>query len=222
MTTCTSPPRKFHFGLTVADLDRAVEHYRVLLGAAPVVHSRDFAKFDVDDPPIVLSLAPGAAAPGGALNHVGFRVADSAALMQVEERLQSHGITTEREEGVACCYSRQTKFWVSDADRNLWEIYTVHEDLDYAGFGGEGSCGHLPHDRPEVACFVMYRGPLAKVKDDAGREFPRGQRVEVDGATWRMFRTPPFDEHFNCLSSSAGTVQLANVEFHPARQGAPL
>src|SRR5262249_12315173 len=30
--------------------------------------------------------------------------------------------------------SRQTKFWVTDPDRTLWEIYTLHEDIDHSGF----------------------------------------------------------------------------------------
>ena len=31
---------------------------------------------------------------------------------------------------MACCYARQTKFWVTDPDRALWEIYVFHEDLE--------------------------------------------------------------------------------------------
>ena len=36
---------------------------------------------------------------------------------------------TQREDGVECCYARQTKFWISDPDRALWEIYVFHEDI---------------------------------------------------------------------------------------------
>jgi hypothetical protein len=35
---------------------------------------------------------------------------------------------------VECCYARQTKFWVTDPDRVLWEVYTLHEDIDHSGF----------------------------------------------------------------------------------------
>ncbi len=31
--------RKFHFGLTVSDLSRSVDFYRILLGAEPVKHA---------------------------------------------------------------------------------------------------------------------------------------------------------------------------------------
>ncbi|MFO1002369.1 MAG: ArsI/CadI family heavy metal resistance metalloenzyme [Planctomycetaceae bacterium] len=130
--------RKFHFGLTVSDLNRSVEFYRILFGVDPVKHFDDYAKFDVVDPPVVLALHPGKFSTSGALNHVGFRVTNSAAIVTVQERLERSGIPTTREEGVECCYALQTKFWVPDPDGNLWEVYTLHEDLDHSGFGGDG------------------------------------------------------------------------------------
>ena len=72
--------------------------------------------------------------PGGALNHLGLRLPDSAALVEVQRRLEEPGIATQRQEGVECCYARQTKFWVTDPDRVLWEVYTLHEDIDHSGF----------------------------------------------------------------------------------------
>jgi len=36
---------------------------------------------------------------------------------------------------VECCYARQTKFWVADPDRMLWEVYVFHEDIDERGDG---------------------------------------------------------------------------------------
>lgn len=139
MTQISTTARKFHFGLNVTDLDRSVEFYRVLFGVPPLKHFADYAKFEVADPPLVLALHPNPQTPGGALNHVGFRVKSSDALVTVQHRLELAGIRTQREDGVECCYARQTKFWVPDADRNLWEIYTLEEDLDHSGFGGDGA-----------------------------------------------------------------------------------
>src|SRR5262245_32459195 len=93
-STAASPAKRFHFGLTVSNLDRSVEFYRILLGAEPRKHFADYAKFDVADPPVVLALHPGKFATSGALNHVGFRLADSAALVRVQERLELSGIRT--------------------------------------------------------------------------------------------------------------------------------
>jgi hypothetical protein len=65
----------------------------------------------------------------------------------VQRRLEEAGIATQRQEGVECCYARQTKFWVNDPDRTLWEIYTLHEDLDHSGFDDPP----LPAEPPAVA-----------------------------------------------------------------------
>jgi SAM-dependent methyltransferase len=83
----------------------------------------------------VLSLEPTQRAVGGPLNHLGFRLADSKALVDMQRRLEMAGIRSQREEGVECCYARQTKFWVTDPDNTLWEVYTLDEDIEHRGIG---------------------------------------------------------------------------------------
>jgi catechol 2,3-dioxygenase-like lactoylglutathione lyase family enzyme len=125
--------RKFHASLNVTDLNRSVEFYRVLLGSEPAKVRADYAKFDLAEPPLVLSLIPGRPGSGGNLNHVGLRVRSAEELVEIQRRLEAAGLHTEREEGVECCYARQTKFWVTDPDRALWEIYIFHDDIDDHG-----------------------------------------------------------------------------------------
>lgn len=122
---------KFHTSLNVSDLTRSIAFYRVLLGTEPAKVRQDYAKFELTEPALILSLIPGK--PGGNLNHVGLRVRTADELVEVQRRLEAAGIVTRREEGVECCYARQTKFWVSDPDRLLWEIYILHEDIDERG-----------------------------------------------------------------------------------------
>jgi SAM-dependent methyltransferase len=119
----------------VSELNRAVSFYRILFGVEPAKLRSDYAKFELDDPPLVLSLEPTPRAIGGPLNHVGFRLPDSATLVAMQERLERAGIRSSREEGVECCYARQTKFWVTDPDKTLWELYTLEGDLDHRGAG---------------------------------------------------------------------------------------
>jgi catechol 2,3-dioxygenase-like lactoylglutathione lyase family enzyme len=125
---------RFHMGLHTSDLNRAVQFYRVLFGTEPAKHYDDYAKFELDQPPLVLALYPSPQEAGGTLNHVGLRLPDSAMLVEVQRRLEEHGIATQRQEEVECCYALQTKFWVTDPDRVLWEVYTLHEDIDHSGF----------------------------------------------------------------------------------------
>lgn len=130
-----APAIRFHLSLNVADLERSVAFYRILFGREPAKCRNDYAKFELDDPPLVLSLEPRSNGGGGVLNHLGFRMPDSAALVAVQMRLEKAGIRTRREEGVECCYARQTKFWVLDPEQTLWEIYTLDEDLQHRGVG---------------------------------------------------------------------------------------
>lgn len=124
---------KFHISLNASDLDRSIAFYRVLFGTEPAKVREDYAKFELAEPPLVLSLIPGGI--GGNVNHAGLRVRNADELVDIQRRLESAGITSQREEGVECCYARQTKFWVADPDRMLWEVYVFHKDIDERGDG---------------------------------------------------------------------------------------
>ncbi len=126
----------FHLSLNVADLDRSVDFFRRLFDLEPAKQHDDYAKFEVAAPPLVLSLEPNEASAGARLNHLGIRLPNAEQLVALQRRLEMAGIACQREEGVACCYSRQTKFWVADPDGNPWEIYTLEADLDCRGLGG--------------------------------------------------------------------------------------
>jgi catechol 2,3-dioxygenase-like lactoylglutathione lyase family enzyme len=124
---------KFHASLNVTELSRSVAFYRVLLGTEPAKIRPDYAKFDLAEPPLVLSLIPGRPGAGGNLNHVGLRVRNAEELVEIQRRLEAAGLHSEREDGVECCYARQTKFWITDPDGTLWEIYVFHDDIDDHG-----------------------------------------------------------------------------------------
>src|SRR5688572_6458198 len=91
--------RKFHASLNVSDLDRAIAFYRVLLGVEPAKVRADYAKFDLAEPPLVLSLIPGRPGPGGHLSHAGLRVRNAEELVEIQHRLEAAGMPTQREDG---------------------------------------------------------------------------------------------------------------------------
>ncbi len=129
-TLAAESPVKFHASLNVSDLAASVAFYRRLLGVDPAKHLADYAKFELESPPLVLSLIPGRTLRGGNLNHLGLRVPDVAAVHDFQLRVESAGIRTQREDGVECCHATQTKFWVEDPDGAVWEIYVLHADTD--------------------------------------------------------------------------------------------
>jgi catechol 2,3-dioxygenase-like lactoylglutathione lyase family enzyme len=128
---------KFHVSLNVGDLPRSLAFYRALLGDGPVKAFADYAKFEIDEPPLVLSLKPHAARMGGPLNHLGLRVRTTEELLAIQRRLEEAGYRPSRQDDVRCCYAHQTKFWVADPDETLWEVYLLHADFDRWGEGSK-------------------------------------------------------------------------------------
>lgn len=126
---------RFHLSLNVSDLGKSVAFFRTLFGLEPAKLRPDYAKFETDSPPLVLSLEPTPRAAGGPLNHVGIRMPDSKSLVAVQARLEAAGVRCQREDGVECCYAKQTKFWLHDPDGTLWEMYTLDEDISHRGDG---------------------------------------------------------------------------------------
>lgn len=122
-----------HVSLNVSDLDQAVAFYRQFLGIEPARHEKDYAKFELADPPLVLSLEPVYHRTTDSFNHLGIRLPEKNEVLAAHARLREAGLVDDCEEDVECCYSRQTKFWALDPDRNLWEVYALSGDLSHRG-----------------------------------------------------------------------------------------
>ncbi len=120
---------KFHASLNVSNLPRSIAFYTALFGANPVKLYADYAKFEVDTPPLVLSLKPKRACAGGPLNHLGLRVVTVEQLRAIQERLKLVGARIGQQDDVKCCYALQSKIWVTDPDQTMWEIYVLHDDV---------------------------------------------------------------------------------------------
>src|SRR5688572_20189258 len=82
---------KFHASLNVSDLNRSVTFYAALLGQPPVKHYPDYAKFEIENPALVLSLKPKPACAGGPLNHLGLRLTNLDHLRAIQARLTAVG-----------------------------------------------------------------------------------------------------------------------------------
>ena len=72
------------------------------------------------------------------------------ALVAMQSRLELAGIRSTREEGVECCYAKQTKFWVTDPDGTLWEVYTLEGDIDHRG-AGQSVDAMVANGKPVIA-----------------------------------------------------------------------
>jgi catechol 2,3-dioxygenase-like lactoylglutathione lyase family enzyme len=123
---------KPHLAITVSDVDRSVPFYKALLDSEPAKLRPGYAKFEPDDPGIVLTLVQGERGGGlGAFNHGGIKVSSTDAVLAVRLRLTTAGLAAFDEMDTECCYARQDKIWVHDPDGTPWEVFTVLEDVEH-------------------------------------------------------------------------------------------
>jgi catechol 2,3-dioxygenase-like lactoylglutathione lyase family enzyme len=119
---------KAHLALNVHNVERSIEFYKKLLGLEPAKVRTGYAKFDVQNPPLNLTLNEHRFAERGALSHLGIQVASTADVLAIRERWAEAGLLTRDEMQTSCCYALQDKTWVRDPDGNEWEVFVVLED----------------------------------------------------------------------------------------------
>ncbi len=119
---------KAHLALNVHNVERSIEFYKKLLGIEPVKVRTGYAKFDVQNPPLNLTLNENSFTERGALSHLGIQVAATNDVIAMREKWSEAGLLTRDEMQTSCCYALQDKTWVKDPDGNEWEVFVVLED----------------------------------------------------------------------------------------------
>lgn len=121
-------PNTFHVSVYVRSIPEAVEHYRKLLGIEPAKVKHDYAKFEIEDPPVIFSLSIGG--EPGTLSHLGIRYPGTGDVASEMVRVKSTGVSLFQQQGTTCCYAKADKFWVRGDDGIPWEMYTLLEDVE--------------------------------------------------------------------------------------------
>jgi hypothetical protein len=111
-----------------------------MLGMEPAKVKPDYAKFELTDPPAIISLNVGV--EPGTVSHLGIRYADPDTVVQELARTKAEGIAVHEQPGTTCCYAKADKFWVHDTDGLGWEMYTLLADAEV----------HSIVDTPEQVC----------------------------------------------------------------------
>jgi catechol 2,3-dioxygenase-like lactoylglutathione lyase family enzyme len=132
---------KAHVALNVRDVERSLEFYKKLLALEPSKVRPGYAKFDVSNPPLNLTLNQGSFNEPGALSHMGIQVGSTDDVLAMRRQWSAAGLITRDEMQTNCCYAIQDKTWVQDPDGNQWEVFVVLQDnLPEVVNGGAASC----------------------------------------------------------------------------------
>lgn len=119
---------KAHLALNVRNVAQSIEFYRKLFGIEPSKVRTGYAKFDVSNPPLNLTLNEYNYNERGALSHLGIQVGSTGDVLATRQRWTEAGLITQDEMQTSCCYALQDKTWVKDPDGNEWEVFVVLED----------------------------------------------------------------------------------------------
>jgi len=133
---------RIHMGLAVKNLEKSIAFYTSLLGQPPTKTRPRYAKFEVAEPPVNLSLneVGGETGQNNPVAHFGVQLKSSEAVKQVADRLQQAELETRIEENVTCCYAVQDKVWATDPDGNNWEVYVVLDNDGQRHASNQSSC----------------------------------------------------------------------------------
>src|SRR2546425_10354298 len=126
---------KAHLALNTPHFEESVRFYRAFLGLEPVTLKPGYAKFDVAEPPLNLTLNASSTSCLGALNHLGIQVASTEAVEQAKRRVEAAGLATREERNTDCCYALQDKVWGTDPNGYRWEGFVVTAGTGRRGRG---------------------------------------------------------------------------------------
>ncbi len=119
---------KAHLAINVSNVDASIDFYKRMLGIEPSKVRTGYAKFDVVNPPLNLTLNQVPFSGKGALSHLGIQVATTEDVVALRDRWKESGLTPREEMQTTCCYALQDKAWVNDPDGNEWEVFVVLQD----------------------------------------------------------------------------------------------
>lgn len=109
---------KAHVALNVRNVWASIEFYKKMLALEPAKVRAGYAKFDVQNPPLNLTLNEVAVESAGALSHMGLQVGSTDDVLALRQQWADAGLFTYDEMQTNCCYALQDKTWVTDPDGN--------------------------------------------------------------------------------------------------------
>jgi hypothetical protein len=117
-------PTRFHMAVNVKEVEALIPFYRSLFGNEPTVRRDGYAKFELVNPPLNISLnrvVHNAAGHG----RFGMRLSDENQLNELSRRLESTGLSVTREAGP----DGSAQIIVEDLEANRWKFFATEESV---------------------------------------------------------------------------------------------
>ena len=135
---------KTHISLNVSDVAQSVAFYKKMFGVEPFKLKTGYAKFDVANPPLNLTMNQINFEKGGSLSHLGLQVESTEEVLEMTRRWNENGLRTLEEMQTDCCYAMQDKTWVTDPDGNRWEVFVVFNSTEGKDIAASMCCAPSP------------------------------------------------------------------------------
>jgi hypothetical protein len=122
-----------------------------MFGIEPMKVRTGYAKFDVSNPPLNLTMNDITGmtdSAGKNVSHFGLQVASTEDVLAIRDGWTAAGLTPRDEMQTNCCFALQDKAWITDPDGNEWEVFTVLANVETSN----GTCcsnGSYEQDHPE-------------------------------------------------------------------------
>ena len=152
----TSFPR-MHVSLYVSDIQKTISFYNQLFKQSPSKVKTAYAKYELSLPSLIISFVENKDKVQPYFGHLGFQLGSEKELNEQLEHFTPLGMVSLVEQGTACCYAIQDKFWLTDPDGVKWEIYYFHEDVEF-------NDPHYANEDAVACCAPLMRSEKKRVK----------------------------------------------------------
>ena len=123
--------KAIHTMIRVLDLDKSIAFYSGIFGQRPTLARDDYARWMLQDPILNFSIQSRGRPIG--IDHVGMQVDSDEELQDVFERMKTSEQPILEMGEITCCYSRQSKSWVTDPQGLFWEAFITKGDQTVYG-----------------------------------------------------------------------------------------
>lgn len=122
---------RMHVSLYVSNIYQTADFYSKFFGQDPDKIKPDYTKFTLEQPSLIISFVQNAEKVSSDFGHLGIQVETLTELHARLEATKTKQVSVLEEMGTNCCYANQDKYWVTDPDGYMWEVYYFHQDVEF-------------------------------------------------------------------------------------------